>query len=120
MLFIIPSITFAQKDTTYWNHIYHPKRLFFICPDTTINGRVLKIVGEKDGDYHVIVQTGTNKIDVEIICHQPEKNIICNCYTNKITIPHRKDSIIVKGDYVFDLNHKWYEIHPVKNLTIIK
>lgn len=81
---------------------------------------MLKIIGEKDGDYHVIIKTSKQLLDVEIICYHPQKNAICNCYTNSITIPRKQDSIQVKGDYVFDWKHKWYEVHPVKSLNIYK
>jgi hypothetical protein len=119
ILLIAPALSYAQKDTMFWNHIYHPYRLQIIKPDTIISGKVVRIIDEEDGDYHVYVQTSTTKLNVEIICYHPEKKTACNGYSNKITIPHYGDNITLIGDYVYDMYHKWYEIHPVKKLIVV-
>lgn len=120
LFLLIATSALGQKDTTYWNHIYHPKRLIFIKADTTLSGTVLKEISEADGDYHILIMTAdSTKIDVEIICAYPNKNRICAEYNNTIPVPRKGMRVEVFGDYVFDNKHKWPEIHPVKKIKIL-
>lgn len=120
LFLLIATSAWGQKDTTYWNHIYHPKRLIFVKADTTLTGVVLKEISEGDGDYHVLIMTAdSTKIDVEIICVFKQKNRICSGYNNTIPVPRKGMRVEVFGDYVFDNKHKWPEIHPVKKIKIL-
>lgn len=119
LFLLIATSAWGQKDTTYWNHIYHPQRLIFIKADTTLVGTVTKVISEGDGDYHVLITNDSTTIDVEIICVFKQKNRICAGYFNKIAIPKKGMKIEVFGDYVFDNKHKWPEIHPVKKIKIL-
>lgn len=118
----ICSFSYGQLDTAYWNHVYNPKRLKFIKADTVMKGVVERVSKEADGDYHVKMKVkGKRKLlAVEIICFFPEKKAECQGYINKIPKPKKGNLIEVKGDYVYDRKHKWYEIHPVKSLKIIQ
>jgi hypothetical protein len=118
-LLLVTSFAYGQKDTAYWNHIYHPQRLIFEKANVIFKGTVVKVLSEADGDYHVLVQNDSTSLNVEIICAFPQNNKICSCYTNNITKPKKGMKIEVVGDYVFDNKHKWYEIHPVKQIKII-
>jgi hypothetical protein len=119
ILLLFSSAVFGQKDSLYWNHIYHPNRLIFKKSDTVFIGTVIKVIKENDGDYHVLVANNTNTLNVEIICAYPEKNLICAGYNNKIPIPKKGMKVEIFGDYVFDNKHKWPEIHPVKSIKIL-
>jgi hypothetical protein len=112
-------VDYVTGDTLYWNHIYHPTRLQMIKADTTIVGTVVKVIKESDGDYHVQVDVGAKKpLNVEIICAFPEKETICAGYNNVIPKPKKGMKVEVVGDYVYDKHHAWYEIHPVKKITL--
>ena len=116
-------ISFGQvKDTTFWNHVHHQSRFTIVSYDSTVTGKLLKINRELDGDYHLIIQSDSNHTIVgEIICACKGIMIACRGYKNRIVIPKVGDYVIIIGDSVKDKIHgDLCEIHPIKQLTILK
>ncbi len=95
-------------------HVYHPNRLKVLQPIKTVKGTVVLVKPEPDGDYHVYLQDGT---ELEIICAtkitQQDAIGPCKGYLNKVRIPKVGEKIAATGQYVYDLHHNQYEIHPV-------
>lgn len=99
-------------------HVYHPARLKVIQDLKTVQGTVVKMKAEPDGDYHVFLDNGQ---ECEIICAakpitQQDAIPACQGYVNKVKIPKVGDRVTVTGQYVYDTNHSQYEIHPVYDI----
>lgn len=115
LLILITSTLHAQKATM--SHVYSPDRLKVIKSDTTIIGRVKYVRIERDGDWHILLESG---LVAECIC-QVKATIdkatkACVGYNTKFRKPHAGDKIAIRGPYVFDIKHGWYEIHPVSKI----
>jgi hypothetical protein len=114
---LAPFICHAQ-DTT-WKHVYHLDRFTITTPDTTITGKVVKVLNEIDGDRHIVLESG---LEVEIICQcritVPDAATACEGYGQRFPKPKPGQVITVTGPYVFDNHHAHYEVHPVKTMVI--
>lgn len=103
------------------NHVYSPDRLKIIKADTTITGTVKYVRMERDGDWHILLN---NNIVGECICQNkstiPKVIKACAGYKKKFTHVRAGDVVTMQGPYVWDIKHGWYEVHPIKSLTIKK
>jgi len=72
----------------------------------TTTGSVIKIRHELDGDTHLWIRAGVDSLVLECIPKLPCPAV----QVGQIVAP--------KGIYRFDMEHKWYEIHPVEQLTV--
>jgi len=76
---------------------------------------------ERDGDWHILLK---NKIVGECICQNkstiPKVIKACEGYQKKFQRVHAGDVVTMQGVYVWDAKHRWYEVHPVNKLVIIK
>lgn len=115
--------------------VYNQERLI-VYRDIEIDGTVEQIEKEFDGDLHIklkldtlqqnllnenIVKFQNNCIVLEVVCIVKTVfpfNCKCKNYKNSIIIPKRGDRITVRGIYVFDTVHEWFEIHPVQSILI--
>jgi hypothetical protein len=73
-----------------------------------VNGTVTLVKREGDGDLHVRVSDGQHFIVAECMPEIP-------CLRPKVG-----DRISVEGITRFDGEHKWWELHPVTHLEILK
>jgi hypothetical protein len=64
-------------------------------------GKVTLVEQEPDGDIHVVLADGSNRLVTEII---PEM---------KINPPKEGDYILARGLIWFDKSHNWWELHPL-------
>jgi hypothetical protein len=124
---------FSQQDNK-WNHVHHPSRLNLLKKSITITGIVYRVAPYIDGDYDIEIRLDScnyllgprnyTKQDsclvVEIVCATKSIFSKCNCYENKILIPKKGDHVKITGDYIWDKIHRWYEIHPVDSLSVLK
>lgn len=120
----------AGKDPR--QHIYHPDRLVLRDPCKTVRGVVATIRREPDGDYHIGLQLDAGQeqllnakniseqsghLILEIICANPVTQVdaigACAGYANSVPVPTVGAHISVTGPYVLDLDHGWFEVHPV-------
>lgn len=125
-------------DTTLWQHVYHKERLEVKNPCLTVSGRVMKIIKEKDGDYHIRLML-TEEDDtllneknyslqdtclvVEIVCScevtQNDANEACEGFVNSVMVPKKGYVVRVTGSYVLDEEHGWMEIHPATKIKYV-
>lgn len=108
-----------------WRHVYHAKRLDRKnC--ITVRGRVLKSIAEpRDGDRHIRLQLdGGGQLLAEVVCAtKPEYHdaqVACGKYLSNLIIPKKGQRVSITGWSVFDISHRWPEIHPVTRITILK
>ena len=66
-----------------------------------IKGRVVEVLHEQDGDHHVWVSDGINKIACEIIPELP------------LRLPNSGSNILIDGILRYDYEHSWFEVHPI-------
>lgn len=85
-------VTLKQAQTTSWTHI---------C----VTGPVVYVRAMKDGDIHITLDDGRDKIVAEII--------------PAIQLPRPKKGvrITVCGISRWDKRHRWAEVHPVLSWT---
>jgi hypothetical protein len=116
-IFLLSSLqVVGQKKDYRWEYIDNPY-LQLIKNNVQKTGTVTKVYYEADGDLHVWMMAGTKSINCEIICYRHTSQ--CKDYINHFSKPKVGQRIRVVGDYVYDNKHKWYEIHPVKTMTIL-
>ena len=102
--------------------VFNPKR-FQVLGDTTIYGKVVEVVWELDGDYHVDIKTSNAVIVTEVVCaHKSIYPFNCPCkgYKNMIALPNKGDSVAVSGPYVIDNPHDIFEVHPIQKIVVFK
>lgn len=121
----------AQKRES---HIRDLDRLVVLQDSVTVTGIVKRCYKYLDGDFVIELKLDSNLaligqgnlrklnglLEVEVICQHLTLNLKCCGYYNDIVIPKRNDRVLVMGTYVYDVIHKWNEIHPVKHLVILK
>ena len=113
--------------------VHHPNRLKTIEKEKTFTGIVRKVNGEMDGDIHIrlyikdknLLTKNNLKYEdsclvLEIACANESMFSICKGYKNNIPIPRVGDIIQVTGPYIYDKIHGINEIHPIKELTVLK
>jgi hypothetical protein len=127
----------AQEcDSSLWNHVDRNKGLHIIEACTAVEGRVMSLHREGDGDLHIALDPeqrsvlnlfnvvhGHGTLVVEIICeHAPldeEDKAACGDLHRQITIPSIGDRVRITGAYVTDPDYSWNEIHPVTRIDIL-
>lgn len=71
-------------------------------------GLVTYVKKQSDGDWHITLDNGKTKVVLEIIPKLPLK------------VPNKNDKVRAQGIVRFDKHHKWYEIHPVESIEVVK
>jgi hypothetical protein len=124
-------------DSALWNHVNQKERLRVIEECTAVEGRVVSLHRESDGDLHIglapenrSVLNLVNAIHahgnlvVEIICeHTPAdaaNKVACGDFHSQVTIPNVGDRIRVTGAYVTDRDNGWNEVHPVTRIEVLR
>jgi hypothetical protein len=121
----------AQCDASLWTHVYDKERLQVLEPCTAVDGRVVSIHHNQDGDVHVALDpddkhvlnlinaTHTHRqLVVEIICEGEQP--ACGSYRSTVTVPKAGDRIRVTGAYVTDRDNGWNEVHPVTGIDVLR
>ena len=120
-----------------WKHVYEKERLKVIEPCTAVQGRVVSVHRNADGDLHISldpenksvlnlvnVMHGHRKLVVELICDHPaaESNAqaACRDFHPQMPIPNIGDRVRITGAYVTDRDNGWNEIHPVTQIEILR
>lgn len=89
-------------------HLYPPVRLAqvaardgWVRPRALIEGKVILVKQEDDGDHHFVVTDGTARVVCEIVPELP--------------LPHPTvgQTVQVWGVARYDGEHRWGELHPV-------
>jgi hypothetical protein len=123
-------------DSTLWNHINQKERLQLIDECTAVEGRVVSLHRNSDGDIHIGLdpdqKTVLNLVNlihahgdlvVEIICeHTPndaDNKSACGDFHSQVTIPNVGDRVRVTGSYITDRDNSWNEVHPVTRIEIL-
>jgi hypothetical protein len=119
-----------------WNHINQKERLRVVEACTVVEGRVVSLHRNSDGDVHVALDPGQKSVlnlvnlihahgdlVVEIICeHTPadaDDKVACGTFHSQITIPSVGDRVRVTGAYVTDRDNGWNEVHPVTRIEVL-
>jgi hypothetical protein len=130
------SLPAASCDASLWKHVYRPERLRVMEGCTAVEGRVVSVAREGDGDLHIALDPDDpsvlnlvnamhagRRLIVESVCdHEPEDDTAraaCAGFHPEVTIPNRGDRIRVTGAYVRDRENGWNEIHPVTRIEIL-
>lgn len=71
-------------------------------------GLVTYVKHQTDGDWHITLDNGKGKLVLEIIPKLP------------LSVPKKNDKVRAQGIVRFDKHHKWYEIHPVEFIEVVK
>jgi hypothetical protein len=135
-LLLIPVNSFAQCDSTLWNHVYNSYRLVVHEKCFKVTGTVYSLIYEEDGDIHIRLTVDTQftymlnsynysgeygKLVCEPLCAttctQPDAIASCANFTNTVYIPNVGEYVEVLGSYVTDNDHGWNEMHPVTKIA---
>jgi len=128
-------------DATLWNAVYHPQRLEIIEACKTVEGEIVLVRPEKDGDLHILLDVEDKSLlndknlseqhgmlVLEPICQEEptQRSAIGPCrnyagpYFNDLKGMRVKGMRVrVTGPYVLDHEHGWREIHPVTSIVPI-
>ena len=123
-------------NASLWSHVYRPDRLRVIEACTAVEGRVVSVRRESDGDLHVALEPENKAVlnllnflhahgdlVVEIICESVPAHgdaiTACAGFTPQVTIPNVGDRVRVTGAYVTDRDNGWNEVHPVTRIDIL-
>lgn len=127
-------------DMSLWQHVYSPiDRLEIVDARRTINGVVMSIEEEPDGDYHVNVKLDQqysnllNKQNIDLqkgylvtepICSHstkdPDAINSCEGFTQNFKV-YVGEHIQMTGAYVKDIGESgWMEIHPIMSIKQIQ
>lgn len=124
-------------DANLPSHVYQPKRLVNIVACTAVEGRVVTVEREDDGDVHIELDPADRSVlnifnrvhthghlVVEVICqgNTPTAGDAANAcagFTPQVAIPKPGDRVRVTGAYVTDRDSGWNEIHPVTRIEIL-
>ncbi len=74
----------------------------FLGPHAKVQGNVVKVSKEADGDVHIRLSAGTSFIVCEIIPELPIQKS-----------PPTGSTITAWGIVRYDGQHKWWELHPL-------
>ena len=121
----------AQCDASLWTHVYDKERLQVLEPCTAVEGRVVSIHHNQDGDVHIALDpddkhvlnlinaTHTRRtLVVEIICERAQP--ACGSYRSPVPVPKAGDRVRVTGAYVTDRDNGWNEVHPVTRIDRLR
>ena len=123
-------------DAALWDHVYEKERLEIIEPCTAVEGRVVFLHFNADGDVHIALDPDDHSVlnlvnamhahrqlPVEVICEHPatvpKARAQCEGFRSSVTLPRVNDHVRVTGAYVTDADNGWNEIHPVTRIEII-
>jgi hypothetical protein len=126
-------------DASLWGHVYRPERLGVIEACTAVEGRVISMKRDEDGDLHLALDPDDARVlnlvnalhagrhlVVEVICEHPpdagrrKARAACAGFTSQVTIPNVGDRVRVTGAYVTDREIGWNEVHPVTRIEILR
>jgi hypothetical protein len=125
-------------DASLWSHVYQPKRLVSLVACTAVEGRVVSVQREGDGDVHIELDPADRSVlniinrlhthghlVVEVICQGDTPSggdavAACAGFTPQVAIPKAGDHVRVTGAYVTDRDNGWNEIHPVTRIEILQ
>ena len=124
-------------DAALWKRVYRPERLRVLEACTAIEGRVVSLEREGDGDLHIVLDPDQKSVlnlvnavharghlVVESVCdHAPAggaATAACAGFAPQVTIPNTGDRVRVIGVYVTDRDIGWNEIHPVTRIEILR
>ena len=146
-LFLAARIRYAGKapvklqaencDPNLWKYVYEKERLLVIEECTAVEGRVVSLHRNSDGDLHIALNPkqasvlnlvnvirARGELVVEVICeHKPAHaadEVACGAFHPQITIPNVGDHIRVTGAYVTDRDNGWNEVHPATRIEILR
>jgi hypothetical protein len=110
------SSTGETCQTSLWKNVYHgtfitaKDRLKVHEPCTTITGKIVKAVPEKDGDYHIRI-----KSDAEFA------SMLNSVNKQSLKQAGQGGYFVVEPMCIRDRSdHGWNEIHPVSRITVIQ
>ena len=125
-----------------WQHTYENQRLRVVEACTAVQGRVVSVHHNADGDAHIALAPDdrsvvnlTNAIlaqgqlITEVVCEHPptdtgryanEVKSACAGYNSDIALPKIGDRVRITGAYVIDVDNGWAEIHPITRIEIIR
>lgn len=134
-LIVLPA---ENCSSDLWNHVYDKGRLHIIQQCTAVDGRVVFIHYNADGDVHIALDPedksvlnlvnamhAHRQLVVEAICDHPPSPMnsyaqaACKDFRSAITIPKVGDRIRVTGSYVTDRDNGWNEIHPATRIEVL-
>jgi len=124
-------------DSDLWKHVYEKDRLHVVEPCTTVEGGVVSVHRNADGDLHISLDPdnkavlnlvnvfhGQRKLVVELICDhpsaQPNSQDACRDFHPQVTVPKVGDRVRITGAYVTDRDNGWNELHPVTRVEILR
>lgn len=117
LIIILYCLDLSAQNTTTFKHVYSPGRLKLIKYRKSVTGRISYYKVQRDGDIHIVV----NGLVGEMICQYPPQGLkaqkACATYTKTFPRVRKGDKVTMTGVYVFDVNHRWYEIHPITKLV---
>ena len=146
-LFLVAKFRYAGKaplslltescDSGLWRHVNEKERLHVIEQCAAVEGRVVSVHPNSDGDLHIALDPeqksvlnlvnmihGHGDLVVEVICehtpaHAPDQ-AACGAFHSQVAIPNVGDHIRVTGAYVTDRDNGWNEIHPVTRIEVLR
>jgi hypothetical protein len=120
--------------------VYQPDRLQVLDPCAHVEGIIVSVIPEPDGDYHVWINVdeqyrrllntenhfqGRPALLAEITpdcplnTNPPNASSAAQCPKSEIPVPKQSERIAIDGPWVLDTNHGWNEIHPVDTLKVV-
>jgi hypothetical protein len=134
-----PTLILAAEncDAGLWKHVYRPERLRVIEMCVAVEGRVVSVRRESDGDLHVALDPdqksvlnllnvihGRGHLVVESICDRvpahADARSACAGFTPQVAIPNAGARVRVIGAYVTDRDNGWNEVHPVTRIETLR
>jgi hypothetical protein len=104
------SVALTDVDTTSWTHV---------CT----KGHVVYVRLQKDGDWHITLSDGTEKVVLEVI---PTVNLDLRVDSSRQRLIAKDGRPVDKDETVeacgitrYDRWHRFVEIHPVERLTVL-
>jgi hypothetical protein len=127
-------------DPALWRHVYHPARLKVVRACLTVQGTILRVRHEADGDLHILLMPDSadrwtlqpantarqhGALVLEPVCvatpTQADAKPACGAYRSPLAVPPVGAHVRVTGAYVLDLEHgSWAELHPVTSIKRIR
>jgi hypothetical protein len=127
----------SSCDASLWQHTYQNQRLPVITPCTAVEGRVVSVHFNDDGDVHLELVPDDRRVlnlinathmhgnlVAEIVCeHQPkdvpDSQNACIGFHSSVQLPKAGDRVRITGAYVTDRDNGWREIHPVSRIDLL-
>ena len=123
-------------DVEVWKHVYEKDRLRVLQACTAVNGRVVSVHRNSDGDLHIALDPENKSVlslinllhagghlVLEIVCEHPATHAnaqaACGTFHSTVAVPNVGDRVRVTGAYVTDRENGWNEIHPVARIETL-